>query len=152
MFVYVQERIASWNEQNSRYNSDLKKFRHQAVDLLEKLSKDYEKFREDLEGAGVRVDRVEKEMDFIETKNPPKPCVKAADKMVEQKPVLTDRKKKDEFYEVSGEPMDMWRSSFDHVPLLADGFRWCLGMWMLNIFSYSLNVALLLAEFSAQDV
>lgn len=107
MFVYVQERIASWNEQNSRYNSDLKKFRHQAVDLLEKLSKDYEKFREDLEGAGVRVDRVEKEMDFIETKNPPKPCVKAADKMVEQKPVLTERKKKDEFYEVSGEPMDM---------------------------------------------
>lgn len=103
MFVCVQERIALWHEQNSYYNTDLKKFRNQAADLLEKLSKEHEKLREDLEGAGVRVDRVEREMDYIETKHPPKPCVKAIDKMVEQEPVLTERKKKEEFFEVSGE-------------------------------------------------
>ncbi|KAK2825041.1 hypothetical protein Q7C36_018968 [Tachysurus vachellii] len=97
----MEERIALWNEQNNRYNTDLKKFRHQAVDLLEKLNKEHEKLREDLEGAGARVDRVEREMDYAETKHPPKPCVKAADKMVEQEPVVTERKKKDEFFEVS---------------------------------------------------
>lgn len=103
MFLGAQERIALWQEQNNRYNTDLKKFRHQAADLLEKLGKEHEKLREDLEGAGVRVDRVEREMDYIETKHPPKPCAKAADKMVEQEPVVTERKKKEEFFEVSGE-------------------------------------------------
>ncbi|XP_053339291.1 olfactomedin-like protein 3B [Clarias gariepinus] len=97
----LEERITLWQEQNNRYNTDLKNFRHQAADLLEKLGKEHESLRGDLEGAGVRVDRVEREMDYIETKNPPKPCVKAADKMVEQRPVTKERKKKDEFFEVS---------------------------------------------------
>ncbi|KAF4078600.1 hypothetical protein AMELA_G00200940 [Ameiurus melas] len=97
----LEERISLWHEQNNRYSTDLKKFRHQAADLLEKLGKEHEKLRKDLEGSGVRVDRVEKEMDYIETKHPPKPCVKAADKMVEQEPVVKERKKKDEFFEVS---------------------------------------------------
>lgn len=107
MFICIQERITLWQEQNNRYNTDLKNFRHQAADLLEKLGKEHESLRGDLEGAGVRVDRVEREMDYIETKNPPKPCVKAADKMVEQRPVTKERKKKDEFFEVSGKPLKM---------------------------------------------
>lgn len=108
LFVCVQERIALWHEQNNRYSTDLKKFRNQAADLLEKLGKEHEKLREDLEGAGVRVDRVEREMDYIETKHPPKPCVKAEDKMVEQEPVVEKKKeKKDEFFEVSGEPLNV---------------------------------------------
>ncbi|TSL61236.1 Olfactomedin-like protein 3B [Bagarius yarrelli] len=97
----IEERISVWNEQNNRYNIDLKKFRLQATDLLEKLGKEHVKLQEDLEGAKLQVDRVEREMDFMETKHPPKPCVKAADKIVEQKPVVTERKKKDEFFEVS---------------------------------------------------
>ncbi|XP_036448218.1 olfactomedin-like protein 3B [Colossoma macropomum] len=96
----MEERIALWHEQNDRYNSDLKKFKQQASELLEKLGKDHAKLRLDLEGAGVRVDRVEREMDYIETKNPPKPCVKAADKMVEQEAVVKE-KKKEEFFELS---------------------------------------------------
>ncbi|KAF7696173.1 olfactomedin-like protein 3B [Silurus meridionalis] len=97
----LEERIASWQEQNNRYNTDLKQFKNQAADLLHKLGSEHEKLREELEGAGVRVDRVEKEMDYIETKYPPKPCVKAVDKMLEQKPVTKERKKKDEFFEIS---------------------------------------------------
>ncbi|XP_016135648.1 olfactomedin-like protein 3B [Sinocyclocheilus grahami] len=96
----MRERIALWHEQNNRYNSDLKEFRQQAVYLLEKLGKEHNKLRSDMEGAGARVDRVEREMDYIETKNPPKPCVKAADKMVEQDVVVRERKK-EEFFELS---------------------------------------------------
>ncbi|KAI4876008.1 hypothetical protein NFI96_003277 [Prochilodus magdalenae] len=98
--VAMEERIALWQEQNNRYNSDLKKFRQQASDLLEKLGKDHAKLRLDLEGAGVKVDRVEREMDYFETKNPPKPCVRAADKMVEQEAVVKV-KKKEEFFELA---------------------------------------------------
>ncbi|XP_051947187.1 olfactomedin-like protein 3B isoform X1 [Xyrauchen texanus] len=96
----MEERIALWHEQNNRYNTDLKEFRQQAADLLEKLGKEYTKLHSDLEGAGARVDRVEREMDYIETKNPPKPCVKAEDKMVEQDVVVSERKKQ-EFFELS---------------------------------------------------
>lgn len=99
--LFFQERIALWHEQNSRYNSDLKEFRQQAADLLEKLTKEDNKLRLDMEAAGARVDRVEREMDYIETKNPPRPCVKAAAKMVEQDVVVRERKK-EEFFEISG--------------------------------------------------
>ncbi|XP_066528369.1 olfactomedin-like protein 3B isoform X2 [Hoplias malabaricus] len=95
-----EERIALWHEQNDRYNSDLKKFKQQASELLEKLSQEHSKLKLDLEGAGVKVDRVEREMDYIETKNPPKPCIKAADKMVEQEAVV-EQKKKEQFFELS---------------------------------------------------
>ncbi len=67
---FFQERIALWHEQNNRYNSDLKEFRQQAADLLEKLGKEHNKLRSDMEGAGARVDRVEREMDYTETKIP----------------------------------------------------------------------------------
>lgn len=115
---FFQERIALWHEQNNRYNSDLKEFRQQAADLLEKLGKEHSKLRSDMEGAGARVDRVEREMDYIETKNPPKPCVKAADKMVEQDPVFKESKKED-FFELSGESgksgFESWSPAFDHL-------------------------------------
>lgn len=106
---FFQERIALWQEQNNRYSSDLKEFRQQAADLLGKLGKEHDKLRSDMEGAGARVDRVEREMDYIETKNPPKPCVKAADKMVEQDVVVRERKK-EEFFELSGKSGEL---SFD---------------------------------------
>lgn len=98
--IAMEERITLWHEQNNRYNADLSEFRQQSTDLLEKLAKEYNTMRLDMEGAGARVDRVEREMDYIETKNPPKPCVKAADKMVEQDVVVKERNK-DEFFEVS---------------------------------------------------
>ncbi|TRZ02455.1 hypothetical protein DNTS_030282 [Danionella cerebrum] len=96
----MEERIAVWHEQNNRHSSDLKEFRQQAADLLEKLYKEHGKLSSDMEHAGARVDRVEREMDYIETKNPPRPCVKATDKMVEQDAVVKE-KNKDEFFELS---------------------------------------------------
>ncbi len=73
------------------------------------VGKEHNKLRSDMEGAGARVDRVEREMDYTETKNPPKPCVKAADKMVEQDVVVRERKK-EEFFELSGKSGEL---SFD---------------------------------------
>ena len=51
---------------------------------MERIGKDHGKLRLDLDGAGVHVERVEREMDYIETQNPPRPCTKAEEKMVEQ--------------------------------------------------------------------
>lgn len=130
-FLLAQERIALWHEQNNRYNSDIKKFRQQAADLVEKLGKDHEKLRQDLEGAGVRVDRVEREMDYIETKNPPKPCVKLADKTVEQKAVEKQQQKtKDQLFKLSGE--GLLRGKFRSFSF---GFS-IFSLLILSIFSH----------------
>lgn len=70
---------------------------------MERFGKDHSKLQLDLEGAGVRVERVEREMDYIETQNPPKPCTKAQDKMVEQEGTAKQDRKKDELITGPGE-------------------------------------------------
>ncbi|XP_076131766.1 olfactomedin-like protein 3B [Alosa pseudoharengus] len=98
----MEERISLWHEQSNRYNSELKEFRQQATDLLERLGKDHLKLQLDLDGAGVRVERVEREMDYIETQNPPKPCTKAEDKMTEQEGIVKPNRKEEELIPVTG--------------------------------------------------
>ncbi|XP_028849360.1 olfactomedin-like protein 3B [Denticeps clupeoides] len=83
----MEERISVWQEQAVRYGVDLKEFRQQAADVMERLARDHDKLRQELDSAGGKVERMEREMDYIETKNPPPPCSKAEDKMVEQKPM-----------------------------------------------------------------
>lgn len=70
---------------------------------MERLGKDHSKLKLDLEGTGVRVERVEREMDYIETQNPPKPCTKAQDKMVEQEETVKQDTRKDELILGPGE-------------------------------------------------
>ncbi|XP_062398192.1 olfactomedin-like protein 3B [Sardina pilchardus] len=98
----MEERISLWHEQTSRYNSELKEFRQQATDLMDRLGKDHVKLKLDLDGAGVRVERVEREMDYIETQNPPKPCTKAEDKMIEQGGTAKPNRKEEELLPGTG--------------------------------------------------
>jgi hypothetical protein len=72
-----------WHEQSNRYNTELRHFKKQTAEFIKGLNQDHGTLRQDLEGTGVRVDRVEREMDYIETQNPAKPCVNQADRMVD---------------------------------------------------------------------
>lgn len=98
----MEERISLWHEQSNRYNSELKDFRQQATDIIERLAKDNRKLQTDLEETGVHVQRVEQEMDYIETQNPPRPCTKAEDKIVEQEASAKQGKKEDDLDSLTG--------------------------------------------------
>ncbi|XP_030634495.1 olfactomedin-like protein 3A [Chanos chanos] len=90
----IEDRISLWHEQTSRYASELREFKQQIVSQLEGLDKNKEALRSELETVGTRVDRVEREMDYLETQNGAQPCVDVDDKLVEQQvTVIKERNK-----------------------------------------------------------
>uniref|UniRef100_A0A3Q3M4J8 Olfactomedin-like 3a n=1 Tax=Labrus bergylta TaxID=56723 RepID=A0A3Q3M4J8_9LABR len=80
----IEDRMQFWHDQSHRYHTELKDFKKLTAEAMDALSKEHSLLFKDLEGASVRVDRVEREMDFVETLTSPRACVKKADKVVEQ--------------------------------------------------------------------
>lgn len=72
-----------WHEQSNHYNTELRHFKKQTAEFIKGLNQDHGTLRQDLEGTGVRMDRIEREMDYIETQNPARPCVNQEDRMVD---------------------------------------------------------------------
>lgn len=98
-----QDRITSWHEQTARYASELRELKQQMVSQLDTLDKEKETLRMGLDGVGTRVDRVERELDYLETQSGPQPCVDVDDKLIEQQVTLVKEKQKDKYLKISGE-------------------------------------------------
>lgn len=92
-----------WHEQTARYASELRELKQQMVSQLESLDKEKEFLRVTLDGVGTRVDRVERELDYLETQNGAQPCVDIDDKLIEQQVMLVKEKQKAKYSKLSGE-------------------------------------------------
>ncbi|KAG7250568.1 hypothetical protein CRUP_001735 [Coryphaenoides rupestris] len=97
----IEDRISLWHEQSNRYASELRELKQQMVAQLENLDKEKEALRANLDGVGARVDRVEREMDYMETQNGAQPCVDVDDKLVEQQVTLVKEKNKAKYAKLS---------------------------------------------------
>lgn len=73
------------------------------VSQLENLDKEKETLRMNLDGVGTRVDRVERELDYLETQNGAQPCVDVDDKLIEQQVTLVKEKQKTKYSKLTGE-------------------------------------------------
>lgn len=91
----LEERIAQWHDHSNRYSSELRDFKNQVLKMLENIEKEREAVRNEVENANIRVDRLEREVDYLETQNPAPPCVEIDEKLTE----LQIKKKKNEKYE-----------------------------------------------------
>lgn len=91
-----------WHEQTSRYTSELRELKQQIVAQLEGLDKNKETLRSELDAVGVRVDRVEREMDYLETQNGAQPCVDVDDKLVEQQVTVAKERNKSKYANLTG--------------------------------------------------
>ncbi|XP_034552146.1 olfactomedin-like protein 3B [Notolabrus celidotus] len=80
----IEDRMQFWHEQSHRYHTELKDFKKLTTEAMDALSKEHSLLFKDLEGASVRVDRVEREMDYVESQTSPRACANKADKVVEQ--------------------------------------------------------------------
>lgn len=80
----AQDRMQFWHEQCHRYHSELLDFKKQTGEVMEGLRGGHGELLRDLEGATVRVDRVEREMDYMEARTSPRACANKADKVLEQ--------------------------------------------------------------------
>ncbi|KAJ7999543.1 hypothetical protein DPEC_G00195520 [Dallia pectoralis] len=90
----IEDRVSAWNEQTNRYATELREFKQQIVAQIETLERNKETLKADLDGVGSRVDRVEREMDYLETQNGAQPCVDVDDKLVEQQVTVVKEKNK----------------------------------------------------------
>lgn len=73
-----------WHEQSHQYHTEMKDFKKLTAEAMDGLKTEHSILLKDLEGAAVRVDRVEREMDYVETQTSPRACGNKADKVVEQ--------------------------------------------------------------------
>ncbi|XP_034389677.1 olfactomedin-like protein 3A [Cyclopterus lumpus] len=97
----IEDRISLWHEQTARYASELRALKQQMVSQLETLDKEKETLRMNLDGVGTRVDRVERELDYLETQNGAQPCVDVDDKLIEQQVTLVKEKQKAKYSKLS---------------------------------------------------
>ncbi|MEQ2275354.1 Olfactomedin-like protein 3A [Xenotaenia resolanae] len=97
----IEDRISLWQEQTTRYASELRELKQQMVSQLESLDKEKETIRMTLDGVGTRVDRVERELDYLETQNGAQPCVDVDDRLIEQQVTLVKEKQKAKYFKLT---------------------------------------------------
>lgn len=97
----IEDRISLWHEQTTRYASELRELKQQMVSQLENLDKEKETLRTNLDSVGSRVDRVERELDYLETQNGAQPCVDVDDKLIEQQVTLVKEKQRAKYAKLS---------------------------------------------------
>ncbi|XP_067360089.1 olfactomedin-like protein 3A isoform X2 [Channa argus] len=95
------DRVSLWHNQATRYASELRELKQQMVSQLENLDKEKEALRMNLDNVGTRVDRVERELDYLETQNGAQPCVDVDDKLIEQQVTLVEEKQKAKYSKLS---------------------------------------------------
>ncbi|XP_028308103.1 olfactomedin-like protein 3B [Gouania willdenowi] len=80
----IEDRMTLWHEQSHRYHTDMKDFKKLVSEAVDGLQNEHGTLFKNLEGAAVRVDRLEREMDYVESQTSPRACADKADKVVEQ--------------------------------------------------------------------
>ncbi|XP_029292549.1 olfactomedin-like protein 3B isoform X1 [Cottoperca gobio] len=117
----IEDRMQLWHEQSHRYHTELLDFKKLTAEAMEGLRNEHSGIFNALEGAAVRVDRVEREMDYVESQTSPRACANKADKVVEQGAWgLEESRRKDEEEEEDWEEL---QSSVSDCVEIISGIR-----------------------------
>ncbi|XP_072500512.1 olfactomedin-like protein 3 [Notamacropus eugenii] len=76
----LEERLAQCQDQSSRQAAELRDFKNKMLPLLEAAEKERETLRSEADNIAGRVDRLEREVDYLETQNPAPPCIEVDEK------------------------------------------------------------------------
>lgn len=115
-----QERISQWHDQSSRYSTELRDFKNQVLGMLETAEKEREAMRSEAESAAVRVDRLEREVDYLETQNPAPPCVEVDETLMEKQVATAKQRKNEKYTKLTGEGL-LWLPG---QMVLGEGLPW----------------------------
>uniref|UniRef100_A0A665UPR8 Olfactomedin-like 3a n=1 Tax=Echeneis naucrates TaxID=173247 RepID=A0A665UPR8_ECHNA len=77
------DRMQFWHEQSHRYHTELQDFKKLTAETMAGLRSEHGTLSKDLEGAAAQVDRVEREMDYVEIQTSPRACANKADRVVD---------------------------------------------------------------------
>ncbi|XP_007892298.1 olfactomedin-like protein 3A [Callorhinchus milii] len=79
-----EDRITVWNDQTQRYATEYRDFKNRIISMVENIDKQREEQRRLLEISNSRIERLERELDYMETRNPIPTCIEMDDKLIEQ--------------------------------------------------------------------
>ncbi|XP_064155317.1 olfactomedin-like protein 3A [Anguilla rostrata] len=99
--VAIEGRISVWHEQSNRYATELLEFKQQMSALTESLEKGHAALLADAHDVGSRVDRLERELDYVETQNPAPPCADTDKNLMEPGIATVKEKNKAEYDKLS---------------------------------------------------
>ncbi|KAM9342891.1 olfactomedin-like protein 3B [Pholidichthys leucotaenia] len=80
----IEDHMQLWHEQSHQYHREMQDFKKLTAEAMNGVRNEHIMLFKDLEGAAVRTERVEREMDYVETQTSPRACANRADKVVEQ--------------------------------------------------------------------
>lgn len=75
--------------------------------MLEAAEKEREAMRAEAESAAVRVDRLEREVDYLETQNPAPPCVEVDETLMDKQVATAKQRKNEKYTKLTGEGL-LW--------------------------------------------
>uniref|UniRef100_A0A8C6SVC7 Olfactomedin-like 3a n=1 Tax=Neogobius melanostomus TaxID=47308 RepID=A0A8C6SVC7_9GOBI len=78
-----KDRMQLWHHQSRRYHSEQQDFKKLTAEVMRVLEKDHSVLFEDVAGAAGRVERAEREMEYVETWTSPRACVRPEERVLE---------------------------------------------------------------------
>ncbi|XP_077399752.1 olfactomedin-like protein 3B [Vanacampus margaritifer] len=80
----IEDHMHLWQDQSRQYHMELQNLHKQSKKTMEGLKQAHSSLSTDVEEAAVRLNRVERDMDIVESQTSPRACANRADRVVEQ--------------------------------------------------------------------
>lgn len=93
----LEDRITQWNDQGGVYAAELRDFKKHILSLVENYEKDKEDLRNELNNANARIERLEREVDYLESQNPVTPCLEVEDKVIDKQAKKTQKRRNEKY-------------------------------------------------------
>ncbi|XP_043928834.1 olfactomedin-like protein 3 [Protopterus annectens] len=97
----IEDRITQFHDQSGIYSSELRDFKKHILTMVENYEKDKEELRSELLNANARIERLEREVDYLESQNPVTPCLEVDDKVVERKAKKVQKKRNEKYDKIT---------------------------------------------------
>eukprot|EP00062_Callorhinchus_milii_P003904 gi/632941668/ref/XP_007885987.1/ PREDICTED: olfactomedin-like protein 1 [Callorhinchus milii] len=90
----LEDRLAKCNQDMVKYVREFRDFKKEITVRVDNMNNYKTEFKNDVEDLGSRIERVERDIDYLETQQPSQPCVEMDEKLVEEQFKQAEEKKK----------------------------------------------------------
>ncbi|XP_043562305.1 olfactomedin-like protein 1 [Chiloscyllium plagiosum] len=92
--MLLEDRLEKCNQDMNKYVREFRDFRKEITVRLDRLNIYKTEFKNEMEVAGSRIDRIEKDIDYLESLQPTQPCVEVDERLIEEQIQQAEEKRK----------------------------------------------------------